>query len=479
MSFDPSTRKPISLAAERAVRYLRDRRAPVGSSELARAVMRTRVRDEEVARRVLETAFAEDPRLAFEEGAWRVRAARAPRPGAEEPAPEQPPAERPRVLLLVRGESAARGSVFTLREVAAIRIERDAVVAACGGEVSGRGASADLKNAVRETLAGAVPVLHDPPGATAALERWLDEPLDAPVSLRRLGQDRLGLAARHDLEALVARLKLPWRDSDDPLDLVESVDAALAALRRPGEDLDSLRAACRHGARPPDWSRFAFGREFLREIPHVAGTYRFFDAEGKLLYVGKSRNLHARVGSYFREARSRPARVQELLDALHRIEIEPVGSDLEAVLREAAAIRRRNPSRNVQRKHHPRGRHDDRLRSILILEPASPPYVLWAYLLRDARLLDRVGIGRRGGGLRRIQRVLEARFFSYEPGPTAPPGPNVDVEVVARWLAGNRDRVVAFDPTHLRSAREVILRLRLFLAQGTPFEADGTPTTVR
>jgi hypothetical protein len=478
MSFVPPTRTPVSLAAERAVRYLRDRRAPVGSCELARIVLRTRMRDEEMARRVLETAFASDPRLAFEDGTWHVRAVQAPRPRAE-PLAHEAPAERPRVLLLVRGETISRGSSFTIRDVAAIRIEGDVVVAACGGELADRAAGADLKHAVREILAGAVPVLHDPRGAVAAFERWLDEPLDAPVSLRRLGQDRLGLPAWHDLEALVARLSLPWRDSDDPLDLVESVDAALAALRRPGEDLDSLRAACRHGAPPPDWSRFAFDREFLREIPHVAGTYRFYDAAGNLLYVGKSRDLHARVGSYFREARSRPARVQELLDTLHRIELSPVGSDLEAVLREAAAIRRRNPSRNVQRKHHPRGRHEDRLRSILILEPASRPYVLWAYLLRDARLLDRVGIGRRGGGLRRIQRILETRFFSYEPGPTTPPGPDVDVELVARWLALNRDRVVAFDPTHLRSAREVILRLRLFLAQGTPFEPDGTPTTVR
>jgi hypothetical protein len=473
-----SIRTPVSLAAERAVRYLRDRREPVGSGELAHAVLRTRVRDEEMARRVLETAFASDPRLSFEDGAWRVRAVRTARAGAAGPA-HAAPTEPPRVLLLVRGGSLSRGSGFTINDVAAIRIEGDIVVAACGGEVIGRSAGTDLKHAVREILVGAVPVLHDPPGAVAALERWIDEPLDSPVSLRRLGQDRLGLAARHDLEALVARLDLPWRDSDDPLDLVETVDAALSALRRPGEDLDALRTACRRGAPPPDWSRFAFGREFLREIPHVAGTYRFYDAQGDLLYVGKSRNLHARVGSYFREVRSRPARVQGLLDALHRIELTPVGSDLEAVLREAAAIRRRRPSHNVQRKQHPRRRHEARLRSILILEPASPPNVLWAYLLRDARLLDRVGIGRRGGGLRRIQRILESRFFSYEPGPATPPGPDVDVDVVARWLAQNRDRVVAFDPTQLRSAREVITRLRLFLAQGTPFEPDGTPTTVR
>ena len=474
-----STSKPASLAAERAARFLRKRHAPVGSVELARAVLRTRVRNEEVARRILETAFAGYSRLAFEGGGWRVLSLRSPRTGAADAAPTLPAPEADRVILVVRGGIPSGRPEFVLREVAAIRIEGDVVVAACGGDVVAGRQGENLRRTVRDILKGAVPVLHDPPGAIAAIERWLDEPFGAPVSLRRLAQERLGLPARHDLEDLAARLKLPWRESDDPLDLVETAGAALAALRRPGEDLAALGAASRRGAQPPDWARFAFDREFLAEIPHVAGTYRFYDAAGKLLYVGKSRNLHARVGSYFREVRSRPARVQALLDALHRIELEPVGSDLEAVLREAAAIRRRKPARNIQREIHPRGRHAERLRSILILEPAAPPFVLWAYLLREGRILDRVGIGRRGGGLRRIQRILETRFFSHEPGPASPPGPDVDVETVARWLAQNRDRVVAFDPTHLRSAREVLLRLRLFLEQGSPFEPDGTPTTVR
>jgi hypothetical protein len=474
-----STRAPVTLAAERAVRFLRSRHAPVGSAELARAVLRTRVRDEDVARRVLETAFAGDPRLSFDDGTWRARLVPLRGSQAAEPRRRGAPAEPPRVLLLVRGGRLARGEGLTLLEIAAVRIEGGAVVAACGGEVSRRPAGGDLRRATREILTGAVPVVHDPPGAIAALELWLDEPLDSPVSLRRLGQDRLGLPASHDLEALAARLHLPWRDSDDPLDLVETVDAVLSALRRPGEDLDALRTASRRGSPPPDWSRFAFDREFLREIPHVAGTYRFYDAAGKLLYVGKSRDLHARVGSYFREVRSRPSRVQGLLDALHRIELEPVGSDLEAVLREAAAIRRRRPARNVQRKLHPRGGAEGRLRSILILEPAEAPWVLRAWLIREGHLLDSVPLGPKGGGLRRIERVLRDEFFDPRSGPRSGASRPIDVEIVARWLAENRDKAVAFDPTHLKTAEDVVQRLRWFLDAGALQDPEGSPILPR
>ncbi len=470
------SRLPVSLVAERAVRYLREHPGPVNSLDLARMVLATRIPDEPSATKILETAFAGDPRLAYENGGW-VRLEVCRTVGAAEQALSQP--ESDRVLVLIQGSRSGPGSMFVLRNVAAIRLQSDTVIAACGGEPAPGPDGDDLRKSMQETLLGAIPILHDPPGSLPALERWLDTRLDGPISLRRLGQVRLRLRAGHDLETLAARLGLAWRDTGDPLDLAEMLEAALEALRHPGEDLESLRAACGQCAPRIDWSRYAFDPSFLAGLPRVPGTYRFFDAEGTLLYVGKSRNLHQRVNSYFREGYERAARVQALVDAVHRIEVEPVGSDLEAVLREAADIRKKDPTRNVQRRIHLGMDREDRLRSILILEPATGPFVLWAYLLRDGRLLGRVGIGPRGGGLRRIERVLETRFFSYVPGPTDLPGPDLDVELVVRWLASHRDRVVAFDPTHLRSSREVIARLRAFLARGGPFEPDGTPIHVR
>src|SRR5262249_22672635 len=58
-------RRTVSLVAERAVRYLAGRPEPVGSVEVARQVLATRAPDEATARRVLEAAFASDPRLYY------------------------------------------------------------------------------------------------------------------------------------------------------------------------------------------------------------------------------------------------------------------------------------------------------------------------------------------------------------------------------------------------------------------------------
>ena len=40
--------------------------------------------------------------------------------------------------------------------------------------------------------------------------------------------------------------------------------------------------------------------ETLKKIPDKSGVYHYFDSEGRLLYVGKAKNLKNRVKSYFR-----------------------------------------------------------------------------------------------------------------------------------------------------------------------------------
>jgi hypothetical protein len=463
-----SRSRTVSLVAERAVRYLRERDRPVKSVRLAREVLATSSNDEATARRVLESVFAGDPRLEYGRDGWRCIAD-----------PAVPPPDPVRVLLDVDGGRPARGRRFEITQLTAIRLEDDTVVAACGGNPTVGGESAELRRSVVEALSGAVLVIHDPPGALAALERWLDAPLGPVISLRRLGRERCGLPAGHTLEDLASGLEISWLQTDDPLDLADVLDACLEALRDPDETLYDVLRASEGEEAGIDWSRFAFDIEFLRGIPAVPGTYRFYDADGDLLYVGKSNDLRSRVGSYFRTGGRRSERVDGILRDLHRIEIEPSGSDLEAVLREAEQIRRDRPLRNVQRRVHARDGVGKRLRSIMILEPASPPWVLRAFLIRDGRLIDRVGIGPRGGGLKKIERILRDRFFSFGDGPTTPSGPDLDVEMVARWLAAHRDRVVAFDPTDLVTPEEVTDRLRWFLARGSPFEPDGSPILSR
>lgn len=468
-----AVRKTASLTAERAVRYLRDHPEGANGITLAGEVLAARVNDEATAARILATAFESDPRLAYDGSRWRLT--RTPEPVAEaEPTPDPDLA-----FVLMDGARPEPRRPFEIRTLAVVRAAEGRVVAACAGDPRDPRIAAELRAQALETLDGATAVVHDAPGAIDALERWLGEPLGPFVSLRRLGRLRAGLPDRHSLEDLAARLRVAYRESSDPGHGAETLEGCLRTLRRPGESIARLERDAAGGAPPVPWARYAFDRAWLRGVPSVAGTYRFLDAEGGLLYVGKSRDLRRRLASYFRESGPRPARVQRLLDGLHRIEVVPSGSDLDAVLREAAEIARRRPAANVQRHHHPTSGRGSRFESILILEPAWPPYSLRAFLIHGGEWVDVVPIGPRGGGLRRIERLLDARCFDPRPGPTSRPTRPVEVELITRWLAAHRDRAVAFDPTHLRSARAVVERLRYFLGADRLGEDDAGPWVPR
>ena len=465
--------KPPSLVAERAVRYLRDAGRPVPSVRLAQEVLAVRTADEAQATRVLGTAFAGDPRLVYEPGGWRPGIV-PDEPGelASAPGPDL-------AFVLIEAAREAPRARLALTAVAAARRRGGVIVAAAGGELARWSPPHALRDEIRRIVLGARPVVHAPPGGLAALEEWLDEPLEDPLALPLLGRRRTGIAGGHAVADLAARLGLSVRVDDDPAGRVDLVAACFDALRRPGESWGDLLAACRGDVHAVPWGRFAFTPDDVRSSPASAGTYRFFDADGRLVYVGKSKNLRRRLTAWFRDDASRTPRARAIVDAVHRFELQPSGSELEALLREAAQIARDAPHGNVQRRVHATPGRAQRLTSILVLEPAEPPWVLRAWLIREGQLLDAIPLGPRGGGLRRIARILEDEFFSPRTGPRSVRARPVDVELVARWLADHRDKAVAFDPTHLRTTDEVIARLCWFLERRDLSDPDGSPILPR
>ncbi len=81
--------------------------------------------------------------------------------------------------------------------------------------------------------------------------------------------------------------------------------------------------------------------------PQRPGVYLFRDRHDQVLYVGRARDLRARLRSYFRSDRQRPA-VEAALGALERIEWRVVGSELEAALEELRLIRELRPPANAR-----------------------------------------------------------------------------------------------------------------------------------
>ncbi len=88
-------------------------------------------------------------------------------------------------------------------------------------------------------------------------------------------------------------------------------------------------------------------RSLIAGAPMTPGVYLFRDRNDTVLYVGKARDLRARLRSYFAGDRQRPA-VEAALGALARVEWRELGSELEASLEELRLIRELRPPANAR-----------------------------------------------------------------------------------------------------------------------------------
>ena len=104
---------------------------------------------------------------------------------------------------------------------------------------------------------------------------------------------------------------------------------------------DLQRIAAPRARRAHEKRGLAFG------APQRPGVYLFRGAGDQVLYVGRARDLRARLRSYFRSDRQRPA-VEAALAALERIEWRELGSELEAALEELRLLRELRPPANAR-----------------------------------------------------------------------------------------------------------------------------------
>jgi len=120
-------------------------------------------------------------------------------------------------------------------------------------------------------------------------------------------------------------------------------------------------------------------KKFVKTLPSGPGVYRMFDEQGNVIYVGKARNLKARVTNYTRyEGNS--VRIGRMISSTRTMEFVTTNTESEALLLEANMIKRLKPRYNV-----------------LLRDDKSFPYILLATEHNAPELTKHRGVRRKKG----------------------------------------------------------------------------------
>jgi DNA polymerase III epsilon subunit family exonuclease len=350
-------------AADRLVELVEERRGPVPADEAARAVLKLGAAvPVGLARSLLEDAVAADARLRFAGDLVALSDAPGEAISLEdatfvvfdlETTGLRPGLARPCEIGAVRVRGLELGERFQTLANPGARLQ-PAVAALTGLRDDELRRAPPVAAAVRRFLAftgDAALVAHNARFDVAFLDcetmrlsgRRVAATVVDTVGLARrlLGRQPANLAAlsyRFATDARPCHRALPDAEATAEI-LVQLIGLAQERGARTLGDLVELAAT-----RP---RRVHRKRSLVFGAPQQPGVYLFRDTHDQVLYVGKARDLRARLRSYFRSDRQRPA-VEAALGALARVEWRVTGSELEAALEELRLIRELRPPANAR-----------------------------------------------------------------------------------------------------------------------------------
>jgi DNA polymerase III epsilon subunit family exonuclease len=350
-------------AADRLVELVEERRGPVYAEEAARRLFALRSAPVGLARNLLDEVVGEDSRLA-----WRGDSV-----GLAEPPGAELLLEHATFVVVDLETTGLTPRIARICEIGAVRIREleleeefetlvnpgvpigPAITALTGlrdAQLRGQPSAAVAVRRFLEFAGDAVLVAHNARFDLAFLDRETERltgarlagPVVDTVGLaRRLlaGRTRAGLASLSHFFGTAARpchRALPDAQATAEI-LLQLLGLAQERGARTVADVVDLAV--------PRVRKVYAKRVLAFGAPSSPGVYLFRDRHDQVLYVGRARDLRARLRSYFRSDRQRPA-VEGALGALDRIEWRVTGSELEAALEELRLLRELRPPANAR-----------------------------------------------------------------------------------------------------------------------------------
>jgi DNA polymerase-3 subunit epsilon len=351
-------------AADRLVELVEERRGPVAADEAARRLFALRSAPFDFARSLLDDVVKEDARLA-----WRGDCVALARPLGHDLA-----LERATYVVVDLETTGLRPGTARICEIGAVRVcelelcaEFQTLVdpgVPIGAAIEALTGLRDAQLRGAPTAAVAVRQLLDFAGDAVLVAHnarfdlsFLDRETERLVGARLAGPvvDTVGLARRllagRTSRAGLASLARFFGTAATPchraLPDAQATAEILVSLIGLAQERGAQTVADLTELAAPRVRKVYAKRSLAFGAPTAPGVYLFRDRHDQVLYAGRARDLRARLRSYFRSDRQRPA-VEGALAALERIEWRVTGSELEAALEEQRLIRELRPPANAR-----------------------------------------------------------------------------------------------------------------------------------
>ena len=147
----------------------------------------------------------------------------------------------------------------------------------------------------------------------------------------------------------------------------------------------------------------------LKQIPTHPGVYQFFNSDGKIIYIGKAKNLRNRVRSYFQSKKHQMAKTISLVKNIDNLDWIVVRNEVEALMTEANLIKAHRPRYNIDLKD------DKAYPFIRITKEPYPQVLLTRKIVRDGSKYygPFTDVGRLRMTLKALHKVFPIRSCSY------------------------------------------------------------------
>lgn len=448
---------------------------------IARALLHLRSAGPAQADQLLAALLSDDPQVVSDGlGNWHLVASPAPAPSPPAGLVETPmrPAEIKRANAIVIGVGSLKEG--ELQESAVCCVVQDGSVAATELPII---TAAAFWQQWSGLLQQAVLISWNPRpallalGRIAAMARQPFLPMTT-ISLASLARQLLQLPRPPKLPALHAELSgnPSWQEGLSHRLSAETEIVAHLLERGRTQGMTNWEQLAELARRPArvNFGEFDFDEQFVAQLPEAPGVYLMKNDAGRVIYVGKAANLRNRLQTYFRQPTPEDRKLQQQQAQLRQLHFEVTETELDALLRENALIRRIKPALNRQQRIHAAATQPEKKRGIFIVPIKRPTGTagrerVVVYFLSPQGLRRAVLPARHKPG-KRLRQLLAAFWDEAATATTGPPAP--EVEIAARWLAQNRSWVSMIDPEECRDRQEAERKLGAVLHARELFETS-------